>query len=133
LQFVFHYHLRLTRSNHGILLLTTNLPNGQINPNHLHKPASSSPNRSGLSSTLCFRSVPPVCRSKYRRRNGNVPLPAPAVSGVLAPLATMRGVPSPDIGEMVPEGGTGMLMSSGDFGMRCAGKPGMWMRWARLE
>jgi hypothetical protein len=40
------------------------------------------------------------------------------------------GVPRPDRGDTKPLGGTGILMSSGDPGMRASGRPGMKIRLA---
>lgn len=65
----------------------------------------------------------------FPRRNGSSPVSLPEDSGVLPPSA---GVPMPLSGLIVPDGGTGILISSGLPGTSFDCRSGMWMRLALL-
>jgi len=58
---------------------------------------------------------------------GSPPLPSAPVSGVCVPAAGVpaAGVPIPENGLVVPEGATGILMSSGLPGMSFCGSSEM--------
>lgn len=64
-------------------------------------------------------------------RNGSIPASLPDVSGVAVPVPG-AGEARPLTGLMAPDGGTGILMSSGLPGTSREGRSGMWILFALL-